>query len=201
MLGETLCSLQMCLAQIKSTYSLHQHSCAHLGSLEGVTMSNSWGDSKRPVGLWLQWKTVVWKGSSSIPSTLIMYSSFPRTAFCTCSFSGWARLWFGLQPNGSSTYQGYGRFQSKIFHHLVRIKNSVSPVLWWALLPWVRRWRREWNFWWGWRWAGERSLSTLQWSGRSVRSILLVSDSTRKAFSTFLAPFCFPFSPSIPLGC
>ena len=190
------------LPQIKSTYSLDQHNCVHPGSLEGVAMSNSWGDSLND--LWdcgcnerLQY------GEEAPPSLRhspckILFQGQPFVA----APSEWARLRFALQPNGSSTWQGNGRFRLNIFQHLVGIKTSVSPVSWRALLPWVKRWRKEWNFQGGWRWASEsKPESTPQWSGHSVGSILLVSNSTRKGFSTFLTPFHFPFPLSIPLCC
>lgn len=188
------------LPQIKSTYSLHQHNCVRPSSLKGVAVSNSWGDSlKWPLRLLLRWQTAVWRAPPSFRHSpcKILFQGQPFVA------APLSRLWFASQPNGSGACQGNGRVQLKIFfHHLVGIKSSVSPASWWALLPWVKRWRKELNFQRGWCWAGEsKPESTPRSSGRSVGSILLVSNSTRKAFSTFPTPFHFPFPLSVPLCC
>lgn len=102
-----------------------------------------------------------------------------------------------VAAGGPSTLRESRRLWLKIFHHLVGIKNCVSPVPWWALLPWVRRWREEWNFGGGWHWAN-KSLSLHRSEPTLGQDHPLGFKLHYKSLFHFSYTFSFPFPSTRP---
>lgn len=187
------------LPQIKSTQSLPQHNCVCPSSLEGVAMSNSWIDSLND--LWdcssnerLDYREEA-PPSLQYPPCEILFQGQPSVAASSqceqghalrCSW--WAKHSPRKQKILAENLSPLGRNQKLCLPYPVMGSSALgtgggerNETLVGADTELPKAWAYT---------AASRHLA---------RTILLASNSTTKAFSTFLTPFPFPFPPPIPL--